>query len=53
MAEQTFSEVQAAAARIIVGQARGILPEYPKEASATQVLVVQYLLEQVESLLPE
>lgn len=53
MAEQTFSETQAAAARILLGHAKDILPSYPLDANATQVLVVQLLLDNAIALLPE
>jgi len=53
MAEQTFSETQAAAARIIVQQAKGVLPPFPESATRTQVLVVQMLLDNALALLPE
>ena len=53
MAEQTFNETQAAAARIIIQTAKGILPDYPNFATATQVLVVQMLLDNAIALLPE
>ena len=45
------SETQAAAALILLGQARRIMPEYPNSATATQVLVVGILLEQASLLL--
>lgn len=53
MSEQTFAEVQAKAARIIVEQAKGVLPPFPESATRTQVLVVQMLLDNAMALLPE
>ena len=48
-----FNETQAAAARIMLRQAKGLLPGYPLEATATQVLVVELLLDNAIALLPE
>jgi len=49
MAEVDSAHV--AAARIIAGQAEGILPDYPNGATATQVLVLKVLLEKIQDLL--
>lgn len=49
MAEVDSAHV--AAARIIAGQAEGILPDYPNGATATQVLVLKVLLDQIQDLL--
>ena len=53
MGSELFNETQAAAARIIAQQAKGILPQFPQAATPTQVLVVQLLLDNAIVLLPE
>ena len=53
MGSELFNETQAAAARIIVHQAKGVVPPFPESATRTQVLVVQMLLDNAIALLPE
>lgn len=49
-----FSESQAKAARLLIGQAmEGFLPEYGVQATDTQILVVRALLSDAMDRLPE
>ena len=48
-----FSETQAKAARLLIGQAMAWLPEYGQQATDTEILVCKIQLEQAMLRLPE